>query len=355
MERSEWARQEVEQLWALLRSLPLPWLGAERGDGEPEKRHAQQQQQQRLSTAMQAAAVVDGVGVWRTRLLGTASVLQFGGLASAAVSALSPQGPGCCDFNGRERVANVLTSLPYAAIGIHGVRRRRTAAGKLWAASMLGVCGASMTFHVSSGKWRDLGRKLDYWCAAPAPRCAPCAALGPRPRPRRPRARARADPARRRRTIAASSGVLTRALYPRLPAPVTAASLALTPFRPFHVATANAVAMEAKFLARALQSPDLRGAQKLHSAACVAGMALFAVEDASVPHVPLVHATWHCLSALGTAYVNALLADAEEQFPQLTLDGGRAAARRAGAGAGGAAPPRLDVSPLDAAPAGAAQ
>jgi predicted membrane channel-forming protein YqfA (hemolysin III family) len=42
-------------------------------------------------------------------------------------------------------------------------RRRRTAAGKLWGASMLGVCGASITFHVSSGKWRDLGRKLDYW------------------------------------------------------------------------------------------------------------------------------------------------------------------------------------------------
>jgi predicted membrane channel-forming protein YqfA (hemolysin III family) len=42
-------------------------------------------------------------------------------------------------------------------------RERRTAAGKLWGASMLGVCGASITFHVSSGKWRDLGRKLDYW------------------------------------------------------------------------------------------------------------------------------------------------------------------------------------------------
>lgn len=44
-----------------------------------------------------------------------------------------------------------------------GCRRRRTAAGKLWGCSMLGVCGASITFHVSSGKWRDLGRKLDYW------------------------------------------------------------------------------------------------------------------------------------------------------------------------------------------------
>lgn len=34
----------------------------------------------------------------------------------------SPQGPGCCDFNKFERVANVLTSFPYAAIGVHSLR-----------------------------------------------------------------------------------------------------------------------------------------------------------------------------------------------------------------------------------------
>jgi hypothetical protein len=80
------------------------------------------------------------------------------------------------------------------------------------------------------------------------------------------------------------------------------------------------MAMESKFLQRSFENPDLRGAQKLHSAACLAGMAVFAVEDASVPHVPLVHATWHCLSALGTAMVNHVLADAEQLHPELTLD-----------------------------------
>lgn len=65
---------------------------------------------------------------------------------------------------------------------------------------------------------------------------------------------------------------------------------------------------------------DLRGAQKLHSAACVAGMAVFALEDASVPHVPLVHASWHCLSALSTSLVNTVLADVEQQYPEFTLD-----------------------------------
>jgi hypothetical protein len=75
-----------------------------------------------------------------------------------------------------------------------------------------------------------------------------------------------------------------------------------------------------RFLQRSFQNPDLRGAQKLHSAACLAGMALFAIEDASVPHIPLVHASWHCLSAWGTAMVNHVLADAEGQWPELTLD-----------------------------------
>lgn len=65
---------------------------------------------------------------------------------------------------------------------------------------------------------------------------------------------------------------------------------------------------------------DIRGAQKLHSAACLAGMAVFALEDASVPHVPLVHASWHCLSAFSTSLVNCALADVEEQYPHLTLD-----------------------------------
>lgn len=65
---------------------------------------------------------------------------------------------------------------------------------------------------------------------------------------------------------------------------------------------------------------DLRGAQKLHSAACIAGMAIFAVEDSSVPHVPLVHASWHCLSAFSTSLVNNVLADVEQQYPHLTLD-----------------------------------
>lgn len=42
-------------------------------------------------------------------------------------------------------------------------RRRNTAAGKLWAASMCGVGIGSMTFHSSAGRWRQWGRRVDYW------------------------------------------------------------------------------------------------------------------------------------------------------------------------------------------------
>jgi hypothetical protein len=65
-------------------------------------------------------------------------------------------------LSSRVPAASLAASLPVVCFCC-ACRQRRTAAGKLWGASMLGVCGGSITFHVSSGKWRDLGRKLDYW------------------------------------------------------------------------------------------------------------------------------------------------------------------------------------------------
>lgn len=45
-------------------------------------------------------------------------------------------------------------------------RRRRGPQGRAWGASMLGVCAGSLAFHASSGGWRSLGRKVDYWAIA---------------------------------------------------------------------------------------------------------------------------------------------------------------------------------------------
>lgn len=91
-ESKDKAQQELEQLYNLLRSLRFPWV-PDRQDEDSGKQQLQSQQQRgRLKQTLRAAACVDGVNVWRTRLLGTASVVQFGGLLSAVSSlSLSPQ------------------------------------------------------------------------------------------------------------------------------------------------------------------------------------------------------------------------------------------------------------------------
>jgi hypothetical protein len=89
---SDAAQKELEQLYNLLRSW-VPWLDkAEEKDKQQLVASQQQQGSGRLKKGLQAAACVDGVKVWRTRVLGSASLVQFGGLLSAVSSlSLSPQ------------------------------------------------------------------------------------------------------------------------------------------------------------------------------------------------------------------------------------------------------------------------
>jgi hypothetical protein len=82
------------------------------------------------------------------------------------VRTLVLQGPGCADHNTFERVANVLTSIPYVAVGIHSYRTRKTEAGKLWGASIAGVGIASGIYHGTTGRCKSFARKLDYWTIA---------------------------------------------------------------------------------------------------------------------------------------------------------------------------------------------
>jgi hypothetical protein len=142
---------------------------------------------------------------------------------------------------------------------------------------MVGVGAGSVAFHASSGKWRQWGRRLDYWA------------------------------------IALSSCMLSRAIYPDMPPALTTLGVVATPFKPFLVSACNTLAMELKFLQRAHEVPQLRHPQRVHSAAALASMVLFAVEDL-VPQVPFVHASWHGLSALGCSTVNALFKDAEDNM-----------------------------------------
>lgn len=89
-EGSDRTQKEVQDLLNSLRKwLPFLPQRQEREEGlvdtHPKAR------QRSLRAALQAASVVDGVNVWRTRLLSSVSVIQFGGVATAALSCLSPQ------------------------------------------------------------------------------------------------------------------------------------------------------------------------------------------------------------------------------------------------------------------------
>ena len=87
-------------------------------------------------------------------------------------------------------------------------RNRQTAEGRLYGASLMGVGAGSLMYHMSSGRWRNLGRKLDYWC------------------------------------IALASTALLRAARPETPANIVAAAVLLTPFQPFVVTACSGAAIE---------------------------------------------------------------------------------------------------------------
>lgn len=87
-------------------------------------------------------------------------------------------------------------------------RKRKTQAGKLYGASLVGVGTASLAFHASKGKIRDVTRKLDYW------------------------------------TIAVSSACLSSAVFPKVNPLFWVSQLAIIPFRPFYISSINTAAME---------------------------------------------------------------------------------------------------------------
>lgn len=195
------------------------------------------------------------------------------------IDMLRPVGPGVSDHNVLERCINVITSLPYAAVGLHAMTNRKTAEGKLWGASLVGVSAGAVAFHASSGEARNFTRKLDYWL------------------------------------IAVSSCLLSCAVFPEKPLQFTLLGLALTPFQPFSVSATNIAAMEVEFLRRARAAggdSQLSKTQRRHLASSTIGAACFWIEDHN-PHIPAIHAIWHILSTYSTASTNCLLASIEKE------------------------------------------
>ncbi|XP_022990677.1 uncharacterized protein LOC111487494 [Cucurbita maxima] len=184
-------------------------------------------------------------------------------------SCLRPVG-GCIqgDRNLAERVANVLTSLPFIALGIQAPRKNFSM--KLYANSLIGVGVASSLYHSSRGKLRQYLRWADYTMIATATVC------------------------------------LTGALRNDNPKLLMAASAFLLPLRPFTVSALHTGMMEVIFAKRALKDPDLRMAHNVHKMSTILGGVLFIADDA-LPKTPFIHAAWHLAAAVGVGTCNKLL------------------------------------------------
>lgn len=148
-----------------------------------------------------SGAAISGEAGLRSRLQGYA--LRVGGM-------MQPSGEALGDATWAERTSNVLTSLPFLAIGVHmhrcvgwpgafrepsvlpvnnssacpigtaagalpltvycklfvPCRQRLTPEGRHHALSMVAVGAAATLYHASSGRARRFTRKLDYWTIA---------------------------------------------------------------------------------------------------------------------------------------------------------------------------------------------
>lgn len=199
----------------------------------------------------------------------------LGDAAATVCSMLRPKGPGIVEEH--SKALNVLTSLPYVALGWWTFSQRSSFESKAYGASLMGVGAGATVFHLTdgtSGLVRMCTRKLDYWC------------------------------------IAASTAAMVKAVFPDAPMRATVAALLATPFQPFTVSSSNIAAMEVEYLRRARANPQLRRAHTVHSLSLGLGAACFFLEDL-VPGVPGVHSAWHCLSAIALATTNPLLTEVD--------------------------------------------
>ncbi|KAL2643988.1 hypothetical protein R1flu_011575 [Riccia fluitans] len=177
-----------------------------------------------------------------------------------------------CEHNGDrsvlETLVNVVTSLPFVAVGLQAPRKKPAA--RMYANSLIGVGMASCFYHVSRGEARKLFRFGDYAMIATAAVC------------------------------------LTSALRDDNSRALMLASAMFIPVQPMVVTVLHTGFMEATFLRRAQTEPKLRRAHSLHTLSSVVGSALFVADDL-YPNTPYIHAAWHLAAALGVATCTKLL------------------------------------------------
>ncbi|MFS7993039.1 hypothetical protein Hanom_Chr12g01089371 [Helianthus anomalus] len=146
-----------------------------------------------------------------------------------------------------ERIANVLTSIPFIACGI-----------------------ASSLYHSSKGRLRKYLRWADYTMIATATVC------------------------------------LSRALRDENPKLLMAASALCLPIQPLIVSLVHTGMMEVVFARRAVKDPDLKPLHNVHKLSALLGGAFFVADDL-FPETPYLHAGWHLAAAIGVSACNKLL------------------------------------------------
>ncbi|XP_048319262.1 uncharacterized protein LOC107429306 isoform X2 [Ziziphus jujuba] len=172
------------------------------------------------------------------------------------------------DQNIIETVANVLTSLPFIALGIHAPRKDLNT--KIYANSLIGVGVASSLYHSSRGHIRRYLRWADYTMIATATVC------------------------------------LSRAIRSENSKLLMAASAFFLPIQPLMVSAVHTGMMEVAFAKRALKDPDLRMTHNVHKMSSLLGGLLFIADDL-FPETPFIHAGWHLAAAVGVGTCNKLL------------------------------------------------
>ncbi|KAG9443623.1 hypothetical protein H6P81_014963 [Aristolochia fimbriata] len=187
------------------------------------------------------------------------------------------QRPSClrvvhCNIQGdhsfAETIANVLTSLPFIALGIQAPRKTLNSA--IYANSLIGVGVASSLYHISRGEVRKYLRWADYTM------------------------------------IATTTVCLSRALRNENPKLLLVASALVLPFQPLMVSVVHTGLMEVAFAKRAVRKPELRMAHNWHKMSSLLGGALFIADDV-FPETPYIHAAWHLAAAVGVGTCNKLL------------------------------------------------
>ncbi|KAK2635408.1 hypothetical protein Ddye_030200 [Dipteronia dyeriana] len=179
------------------------------------------------------------------------------------------QRPSClrpiqCSLHGDqhllETVANVLTSLPFIALGLQTPRKNLNTT--LYANSLIGVGVASSVYHSSRGKLRKYLRWADYTMIATATVC------------------------------------LSRALREENPKLLMVASALFLPIQPLMVSAVHTGMMEVAFAKRVVKDPKLRMAHNVHKMSSLLGGVLFIADDV-FPQTPFLHAAWHLAAAVG--------------------------------------------------------